>query len=160
MSIAFWLRFKPQIRPTILTINILFITARMKGRFVCVWICLIFSWLHTHPFDLEFVAFCPKFSRDSYVEFQEKPISGNFFINLAPTKDILYQNSWNFALHSAIWAPDSSHKTSNKFFIHHYQCWKEGSFVCETVWFFRGWILIRLTWNFSRFVSNSMEILM
>jgi len=30
--------------------------------------------------------------------------------------------------------------------------------VCETVWFFRGRILIRLTWNLSRFVSNSVGI--
>ena len=30
-----------------------------------------FSWANTHPFDLKFVAFCPKFSGDSYVEFQE-----------------------------------------------------------------------------------------
>jgi len=35
-----------------------------------------------------------------------------------------------------IWAPDSSHKIGNKFFIYHFQSWKEGSFVCETVWFF------------------------
>jgi len=37
--------------------------------------------VNTHPFDLKFVAFCPKFSRDSYVEFQEKTISREFFIN-------------------------------------------------------------------------------
>jgi len=58
-----------------------------------------------------------------------------------------------------VWAPDSSHKIGNKFFIPHCQGWKEGSFVCETVWFFRGWILIRLTWNLSSFVPNSVEIL-
>jgi len=40
---------------------------------------LFFSWVNTHPFDLKFVAFCPKFSGDSYVEFQEKTISGEFF---------------------------------------------------------------------------------
>jgi len=34
------------------------------------------------------------------------------------------------------WAPDSSHKIRNKFFIHHCPGRKEGSFVCETVWFF------------------------
>jgi len=32
-----------------------------------------------------------------------------------------------------VWAPDSSHKIGNKFFIRHCQGWKEGSFVCETV---------------------------
>jgi len=36
--------------------------------------------VNTHPLDLKFVAFCPKFSRDSYVEFKEKIMSGEFFI--------------------------------------------------------------------------------
>jgi len=58
-----------------------------------------------------------------------------------------------------IWGPDSSHRIGNKFFIDQCQSWKEGSFVCETIWFFRGRILIRLTWNLSRFVANSVEIL-
>ena len=40
---------------------------------------------------------------------------------------------WVFA---EVWAPDSSHKIGNKFFIRHCQGWKEGSLVCETVWFF------------------------
>ena len=35
-----------------------------------------------------------------------------------------------------VWGPDSFHKIGNKFFIDHCQGWKEGSFVCETVWFF------------------------
>ena len=35
-----------------------------------------------------------------------------------------------------IWAPDSSHKIGDKFFIHHCQGRKDESFVCETVWFF------------------------
>jgi len=74
---------------------------RRKGSFVCetVW---FFSWANTHPFDLKFVPFCPKFSGDSYVDFQEKPISGEFFRNFVQTKAILYQNLWNFALLSAI----------------------------------------------------------
>ena len=69
-----------------------------------------------------------------------------------------------------IWAPDSSQKIGSKCCIHHCQGWKEGSFVCETVWFFswvnthlfdffRGWILICLTWNLCRFVPNLVEIL-
>jgi len=29
----------------------------------------------------------------------------------------------------------SSHRICNKFFIHHCHCWKDDSFVCETVWF-------------------------
>jgi len=35
-----------------------------------------------------------------------------------------------------IWAPDSSHRIRNNFFIQHCQGWKDGSFVCETVLFF------------------------
>ena len=74
---------------------------RKEGPFVCetVW---YFSWVNTHPFDLKFVAFCPKFSGDSYVEFQEKMISGEFLRTFVQTKAILYQNLWNFALLSDI----------------------------------------------------------
>jgi len=42
VSIEFLLRFEPQISPTRFVINILLITVRLKGRFVCVWNCLIF----------------------------------------------------------------------------------------------------------------------
>ena len=35
--------------------------------------------MNTHPCDLKSVAFCPKFSQDSYVDLQEKTISGEFF---------------------------------------------------------------------------------
>jgi len=56
----------------------------------------------THPFDLKFVVFYPKFSGRSFVKFQKKTISGEFFRNLAQTKAIFYQNLWNFALLSAI----------------------------------------------------------
>ena len=58
-----------------------------------------------------------------------------------------------------IWAPDSSQEIGTKFFIDHCHGWKEASFVCETVWFFRGWILIRFTLNLLRFVPYSVEIL-
>ena len=51
----------------------------LRGRFVCVWNCLIFLWVNTHPLDLKFVVFCPKFSEDSYVEFQEKNYFGRIF---------------------------------------------------------------------------------
>ena len=50
--------------------------------------CLIFFVANTHPFDLKFVAFRPKFSGDSYVEFQEKTILGEFFENFVQTKAI------------------------------------------------------------------------
>jgi len=41
VSIEFWLRLEPQICPTRLEINFLFVTSR-KGRFVCVRNCFIF----------------------------------------------------------------------------------------------------------------------
>ena len=55
-----------------------------EGLFVCetIW---FFSWVNTHPFDLKFVAFCPKFSGDSYVEFQEKTNLGEFLRNFVQT---------------------------------------------------------------------------
>jgi len=106
ISNEFWLRFEPQIRPTRLAINFLFILAKAEkeGSFVCetVW---FFSWVNAHSFYLKFVAFCPKFSGDSYVEFQDKTISGEFFRNF-----VLYQGYplpklvkfrftfWNFIL--------------------------------------------------------------
>ena len=72
-----------------------------EGSCVCetVWFLL---WVNTHPCDLKFVAFCPKCIRDSYVEFQEKTISREFFRNFVQTKAILYQNLWNFAKVSEI----------------------------------------------------------
>ena len=70
--------------------------------------------------------------------------------------DIHYCVYWVLA---EIWAPNSSHGICNKLFIHHCQARKEGSFVSETVWFFPRWILIRLTWNLSCFVPNSVETL-
>ena len=66
------------------------------------WNCLIFSWVNTHPFGLKFVAFCHKLSGDSYVEFQEITISGEFFRNFVQTKAILYRNFWNIALLSEL----------------------------------------------------------
>ena len=93
MAIEFCLRFEAQIRPTKLAINFLLITAR-AGRKVrlCVKVFDFFSCANTHPFDLKFVAFRPKFSGEPYVEFQEKTISGEFFRNFVLTKSIFYQN--------------------------------------------------------------------
>jgi len=42
--------------------------------------------VNTHTFDLKFVAFCPKFNGDSWVEFQEKTIPGEFFRNFVQKK--------------------------------------------------------------------------
>jgi len=72
-----------------------------EGSFVweTVW---FWSWANTHSVDLKFVAFCPKFSGDSYVEFQEKTSPGEFLRNFVQTKVILYRNFWNFTLLSEI----------------------------------------------------------
>ena len=59
-----------------------------EGSFVSetVW---FFPQVNTHPFDLKFVAFCHKFSRDLYVEFQEKNIPGEFFRNFVENQGYL-----------------------------------------------------------------------
>jgi len=57
------------------------------------------------------------------------------------------------------WAPDSSQEIGNKFFIHHCKGWRNVCLCVKLFDFFRGWILLCLTRNLSRFVSNSMEIL-
>jgi len=200
------------------------------------------SWVSTHPFDLKFIAFRPKFNGDFFLNFQHKTISGEFFRNFVQTKDILYQNLWNLPLISAIFfrvrialkkftqvlsyvvctqVRRHVHKQitkrrygeekpgrfvfgklvlftlglglttpcslgilvwnfyqtfvtvsvefwlifepqirptglAKKKFIHHCQGWKEGSFVCETVWFF-SWVSSH---PFDlKFVPNSVEIL-
>jgi len=50
-----------------------------EGSFVCetVW---FFSWANIHPFELKFGTFCPKFSGDSYVQFQEKKLFLEIFL--------------------------------------------------------------------------------
>ena len=58
--------------------------------------------MNTHPFDLKFVPFCPKFSGDSWVEFQDKTIPEDIFRNFVKTKAILYRNLLNSGLISAI----------------------------------------------------------
>ena len=81
VSIEFWLRFEPQIRLTRLTINFLFVTVRAERKLhSCVKLFDFFvrEYSSVSP---KFVAFCPKFSGDYYVEFQEKTISGEFFKN-------------------------------------------------------------------------------
>ena len=83
-----------------------------------------------------------------------------FWLKLLP--DIRHCVYWVLA---DIWAPDSSHKIRNKFFIHHCPGWKEGSFVCEIVWFFflgeysSVWpeicrVLSQIQWRFLRGISG------
>ena len=70
VSIEFWLRFDPQIRSTRVAINFLLITARAERKVRLGETVWFFSCVNIHQFDLKFVAFCPEFSGDSYVEFQ------------------------------------------------------------------------------------------
>jgi len=57
-----------------------------------------------------------------------------------------------------IWAPHSSHKIDNKFLVITARAEGKVRWCVKLFDFFRGWILIRLTWNMSRFVPNSVEI--
>ena len=62
-------------------------TARAERKVrLCGKLFDFFSYVNTHPLGPKSVAFCPKFSRDSYVEFQEKTISGEFFRNFIDNK--------------------------------------------------------------------------
>jgi len=205
-----------------------------------------FSWANTHPFDLDFVAFCPKFSRDCYAEFQEKNYFGRIFhkfywksrlsstetCEISPYFQQFYSGSilrWkkftqvlSYVVCTQVRSHVHKHITKRR-----YEEEKPGRFVFGKpvlftlglglttpysfgilVWnlywtfvvvstelrlrfepqihptrfainflfitaradrkvslcvklfdFIRGWILIRLSWNLSRFVPNSVEIL-
>ena len=102
VSIEFCVRFDPNSSHKICSIFFVHhCQSWKKGLFVCE-IGWFFSQANTHPFYLKFVAFRPKFSRDSYVKFQEKTISGKVFRIFVQIKATLYQNLWNLALLSAI----------------------------------------------------------
>ena len=186
-----------------------------------------FSWVNTHPFDLKFVPFCPKFSGDSWVKFQEKTIPEEFFRNFVKTNAILYRNLWNSGLISYVVCTQARRNVHKRITKRRYGEQKPGRFffgkpvlftlglglttpyslgilvwhfyqtfftVSTEFWlrfepqirltglainflfvtaraerkvrlcvklfdFFRGRILIRLTWNLSPFVPNSVEIL-
>jgi len=78
--------------------------------------------VNTHPFDLKFAAFCPKFSGDSWVEFWEKTIPGEFFRNFVQNQGYplpklvkFGPNFCNFIL-GAYCAEKNSHKHFRMFF--------------------------------------------
>ena len=63
-----------------MAINFLFITAKAERKVrLGAKLFDFFSWANTNPFDLKFVTFCPKFSGDSFVDFQEKNYFGRIF---------------------------------------------------------------------------------
>ena len=132
-----------------------------EGSFVCetVW---FFSWVNSHSFDLKFFALCPKFSGDSYVEFQEKTISGEFFRHFHSNqgyplpKLVKFRPTFcNFGSASVLcWK--NSHKCFHILFA---SGERKARLSVKQFDFFPRWILIRLTWNLSRFVPNLVEIL-
>ena len=103
VSAEFWLRLKPQIRPTRLVINFLLINARAERK-VCLcaklydilsgWILIRLTW--------NLSRFVPNVVEILTWNFRKKTMSGGFFRNFVQTKAILYQNLWNFALLSEI----------------------------------------------------------
>jgi len=98
VSIEFWLRFQPQIRPIGFEINFLFITARAERKArLCVklfyffprsiLIRLTWSLLHFVPNSVEILTW----------NFRKKLFWENFSEILLKTKAVIYRNSWNFA---------------------------------------------------------------
>ena len=88
--------------------------------------------MNTHPFDLKFVEFCPKFSGDSWVEFQEKTILGEFFRNFVQTKTLsklvkFRPNFCNFIL-----GPYCTEKISHKHFRMFFAPRQGGTSINET----------------------------
>ena len=86
VSIEFWLRFEPQIRPTRLAINFLFVTARAERKVrLCVklfdffreWILIRFTWnlLRFFPNSVEILGwnFRKKLFRENFLEILCKP---------------------------------------------------------------------------------------
>ena len=182
VSIVFWVRFDPQIRPTRFSINFLFITARverkvrfcvklfdffprsilirltwnlsrfvispyflqffsrsiLRVKFTTVLLYVVSTLLRRHvkkksqkwvigkktrTYCFRKTGFVHSRSGSDYAQFL-----GSSCLKIFP--DIRH---CVYGVLGEIWAPDSSHKIFNKFFIHHYQGWMECSFLCETV---------------------------
>jgi len=103
VSIEFWLRFEPQIRPKGLPINFLFVTASDERKVrLCVklfdffrgWILIRLTWNLSRfvPNSVEILGW----------NFRKKLFRENFSEILCKTKAILYRNLWNSGLISAI----------------------------------------------------------
>jgi len=142
LFIDFWLWFEPQILATGFAINFLFITARAERKVhLCVKLFDFFVseyssvWPETYlvlsKIQLRFLRIISgkKLFRSYYAL-----LLGYFGLKFL--SDVCHCVYWVLA---EIWAPDSSHRIRNNFFIHHCQDWKEGSFACEIVWFF-SWV--------------------
>ena len=99
VSIEFWMRFEPQIRPTRLTINLLFVTARVERKVrLCVklfdffrrWILIRLNW--------NLSSFVPNSVEILGLNFRKKLFRENFSEILCKPRLFLYWNLWNSGL--------------------------------------------------------------
>jgi len=103
VSIEFWLRFEPQIRPTWFEINFLFITARAKKRlFVCVWNCLIFFLGEYSSVWRKNCRVLSQIQSRFFCGISGKTISREFLWNFIEKKGYPLPQLFNFALLSVI----------------------------------------------------------
>ena len=74
--------------------------------------------MNTHPFDMKFFSFCPKFSGDSWVEFKEKKIPGDLFRNFVQNQGYPLPKLVKFRsnLCNFILGPYCAEKNSNRHF--------------------------------------------
>ena len=184
VSIVFWLRFEPQISPTRLAINILFITAEAQMKFhLCVKLFDFFVGKYSSVWPEIFRVlsqiqwrFLPRIAGKNYFWrifqkfFSKTSKSSTNICEISPyflqfllcvrialktfTQVLSYVACTQIRKHvhkritkrryeeeklARDLSPDSSHKIGNKYFIDHWQGWKEASFQSEIVWFF-SWV--------------------
>ena len=103
VSIEFWLRFEPQIRPTRLTINFLLITARAERKVrLCVKLFDFFRGCILLRLKWNLLCFVPNSVDYQTCNFSKKLFWENFSEIFLQNKAIRYKNLWNFVLHYAI----------------------------------------------------------
>jgi len=99
----FWLRFESQIRPKILAINFLFITAMAERKVrLCVKLFDFYRGRILVRLTWNLSRFVPSSVKILTWDFRKKTILEELFRNFVQTKAIFYQNLWNFALRSEI----------------------------------------------------------
>ena len=102
VSIEFWLRFEDQNRPTRLAINFLLISARAERRVrLCVKLFDFFLGEYSSVWP-EIFHVLSQIRLIFLLGISGKNYFGRIFRKFVQTKDIFYQNLWNFALLSAI----------------------------------------------------------
>jgi len=103
VSIEFWIRFEPQIRPTILAINFLLITSMAERKVrSCVKLFDFFRGWILIRLNLNLLSFVPNSLEILFLNFRKKLLLENFSEIFAQTKAIFYRKLWNSALLSTI----------------------------------------------------------